>query len=322
MPTNHCYAQPYMNAPSRVSSGPDTAAATLAAAGAEPSSPVLRDVRTRLVEAHSAEATMRMSTGEVREAYLCKDLVAEDAVSLVYWEVDRAVVGVAAPVSAPLLLEAPDCLRAERFCERREVGIVNLGGAGAVRVGDTRHGLGSFDVLYIGKGSGDIVFEPGRGKEAAPLYYMASYPAHRACGTSRIPFAREEGRRLGEKARCNERSLHPMIAPGNAESCQLVMGVTFLKEGSVWNTMPPHTHLRRSEIYFYFDIRDDALVFHFMGKPEETRHIVVRNHEAVLSPGWSIHSGVGTANYGFVWAMGGENQEFGDMDAVDLSKMK
>ncbi|MCC5805203.1 MAG: 5-dehydro-4-deoxy-D-glucuronate isomerase [Opitutales bacterium] len=225
-------------------------------------------------------------------------------------------------MSAPLLLEAPDCLRADSFCERREVGIVNLGGAGSVRVGDTRHGLGAFDFLYVGRGSGDIVFEPGKGKEPAPLYYLVSYPAHRACGTSRHSFAREAGRSVGEKVRCNERNLHPMIAPDNVESCQLVMGVTFLKEGNVWNTMPPHTHLRRSEIYFYFDIREDALVFHFMGKPEETRHIVVRNQQAVLSPSWSIHSGAGTANYGFVWAMGGENQEFGDMDAVDPSKME
>ena len=310
-----------MNTPSHTASVPDTAAATLAATGLESFPRVRRDIRMRIIEAHSAEATQQMSTEEVRGAYLCEDLVAVDAVSLVYWEVDRAIVGVAAPVNSPLLLETHDCLRADNFCERREVGIVNLGGAGAVRVGDTRHGLGAFDVLYAGRGSDDIVFEPGTGEEMAPLYCIVSYPAHRTCGTSRISFAREEGRRLGEKARCNERRLHPMIAPGIVESCQLVMGVTFLNEGSVWNTMPPHTHLRRSEIYFYFGVRDDALVFHFMGKPEETRHIVVRNRQAVLSPGWSIHSGAGTANYGFVWAMGGENQEFGDMDAVDLSKM-
>ncbi|MCC5805555.1 MAG: 5-dehydro-4-deoxy-D-glucuronate isomerase [Opitutales bacterium] len=279
------------------------------------------EVTLRHLEARGAAETERMSTGELRASYLCEGLAVEDSISLVYWDVDRAVIGAALPVSKSLKLSAPGALRADYFCERREIGIVNLGGSGSVAVDGEAHPLGKYDFVYAGRGSREIVFEPGSGGER-PVYYMVSYPAHRTCGTARIPYAEAEGRELGATEGCNERSLHPMIAPAKVESCQLVMGVTLIAGGSVWNTMPPHTHLRRSEIYFYFSIEEDSLVFHFMGRPSETRHLVVRDRQAVLSPSWSIHSGVGTANYGFVWAMGGENQEFSDMDGVDFSALR
>ncbi len=279
------------------------------------------DVTLRHIAARGPAETEQMSTDELRASYLCEDLAVEDRISLVYWEVDRAVVGAALPVSKALKLSAPGALRADTFCERREIGIVNLGGAGTVTVDGKTHDLGKYDFVYAGRGSREITFQPGEGG-GQPVYYLVSYPAHRPCGTARIPYVADEGRELGTTEVCNERSLHPMIAPAKVESCQLVMGVTLIADGSVWNTMPPHTHLRRSEIYFYFSIEKDSLVFHLMGRPSETRHLVVRDKQAVLSPSWSIHSGVGTANYGFVWAMGGENQEFSDMDGVDSATLR
>ncbi len=278
------------------------------------------DTRIRHVAACGSGETESMSTQELRSAYLCEDLVQKDRISLIYWEVDRAVVGVASPVSKALKLEAPDALRADYFCERREIGIVNLGSAGTVTVDGKAHKLKAYDFVYVSRGARDIVFNPGKGAEQ-PVFYLVSFPAHREHETTFIPHVPENGRKLGEDATCNQRVLHPMIAPGKVESCQLVMGATFIAKGSAWNTMPPHTHARRSEVYFYFGLEDDSVVFHFMGAPQETRHLVVRNQQAVLSPSWSIHAGAGTGSYGFVWAMGGENQEFSDMDPAPIDQL-
>lgn len=272
-------------------------------------------LRFRFLEAQGPSTSNKMSTEELRESYLCDDLIQDDMISMVYWEVERSIVGVARPLSRDLELTCPKEIKAASFCERRELCIVNLGGAGMIQVEGIDYPMERFDFLYAGAGTENIIFKQFQDGDA-PLFYFISYPAHRRTGVAHIPFKSKEGKQLGDSIRCNSRILHPMVTPENVDTCQLVMGITLINEGSVWNTMPPHTHARRSEIYFYFNLAEDALVIHLMGKPESTRHLIVRNNQAVLSPSWSIHSGVGTDNYGFVWAMGGENQAFDDMDSV------
>lgn len=258
-----------------------------------------------------------LSTAQLRERFLLKGLFVADQVSLAYWETDRSLVGGAVPVAGPLDLPAHPELRAPFFCARRELGIINLGGAGVVEVNGTAYKLGPFDGLYVGRGTEKVTFRSD--SPAAPAkFYLLSYPAHKEYPTKFIAFATNPGDRLGGLATANQRVLRKYIAPGFVESCQLVMGLTMMEAGGVWNTMPSHTHLRRSEVYCYTGIAPDQVVFHMMGKPTETRHLVMRDLDAVLSPPWSIHSGVGTAGYGFVWGMGGENQEFADMDKVDM----
>jgi 4-deoxy-L-threo-5-hexosulose-uronate ketol-isomerase len=271
--------------------------------------------------AASQNETQRMNTQELRDSFLIEDLFATDAVSLVYWETDRAVVGSIVPTSRALRLETTPELASEFFCERRELGILNLGGPGSVSVDGVSCDLDALDALYVGRGSREIVFASS-GSANPAKYYLLSYPAHAAFPSKLIRRGEARKIELGSRATANERTIYQYIHEEGVRSCQLVMGFTTLKEGSVWNTFPPHTHLRRSEVYLYFDLPEDAAVFHFMGPKEGTRHLVVRSGQAVLSPAWSIHSGCGTQAYSFVWGMGGENQRFADMDGIAVRELK
>jgi 4-deoxy-L-threo-5-hexosulose-uronate ketol-isomerase len=257
----------------------------------------------------------------LRKEFLVPGLFREGETHLYYWGTERTIIGGVVPTAAPQKLSAPQSMRAASFLERREAGVVNLGGAGRIVADGAEYRLGELDALYLGRGVHDVVFSSDDPANPA-CYYLLSYPAHVSHPTYRVAFNQVKAERLGSREACNERTLHKLIEPGVTPSCQLVMGVTCLQPGSVWNTMPPHTHIRRSEVYLYFDVPPDQAVFHFMGEPAATRHLVVRNFEAVLSPPWSIHSGVGTRNYRFVWGMGGENQEFSDMDPAPVSELK
>jgi 4-deoxy-L-threo-5-hexosulose-uronate ketol-isomerase len=263
----------------------------------------------------------RMSTEEVRASFLVQTLFGEDDISMTYCHVDRAIVGSAVPAAKTLSLESAPELRAETFCERRELGIVNIGGAGAVTVDGTAYPMAPRDGLYVGRGSKAITFASDNGQKPA-RYYLLSFPAHAAYPTAHVRQSEAEPVRLGSSETSNERTIYKLIHPDGVESCQLVMGFTVLEPGCVWNTMPPHTHERRMEVYLYFDMPEDVRVFHFMGRPEATRHIVVANAQAVISPSWSIHSGVGTGAYTFCWGMGGENQAFDDMDHLTLGQLR
>ena len=262
-----------------------------------------------------------MTTAELRDAFLVDDLFAPGGIRMTYCETERVVLGGAMPADEPLILEAGDRLAADHFLERREAGIVNLGGTGIVTVDGKPYPMDRLDVLYVGRGREDVRFENDNGDEPA-CFYIASYPAHRECPTTLVKNGEARSIDLGSQVDANRRTIHQCIHPEGAESCQLVMGYTRLAPGSVWNTMPPHQHARRTEVYLYFDLDDDARVMHFLGEPEETRHVTVRNGEAVVSPMWSIHSGVGLRNYGFVWAMGGENLAFDDMDGIEIDRLR
>lgn len=263
-----------------------------------------------------------LSTEELRNEFLVGGLFQPGEINLHWWETDRTVIGGIAPTTTELTLHNPPALRADCFFERREAGLLNLGGPGVVCVNDEQFQLTHLDTLYIGRGVKQTVSFRSLDPAKPARFYLLSYPAHTAYPTRLVAFQDVKGERLGQRERANERTICKLIHPGAFPTCQLVMGVTRLETGSVWNTMPPHTHLRRSEVYLYFNLPADQVVFHFMGRPDETRHLVVRDGEAVLSPPWSIHSGVGTSNYSFVWGMGGENQEFADMDPAPLSVLR
>ena len=264
----------------------------------------------------------RMTTEELRKAFLFESLFEPGRVSMVYCDADRAIVGAAVPLVRALSLEATRReMAAEYFTERREVGIVNVGGGGRVVTGEAPYPLPAGDVLYLGKGVKEIRFESDDPARPAQFYFV-SFPAHAAFPTALARRAEAETSPLGSAAEANVRTIRRYIHAGGVRSCQLVMGITELDEGSVWNTMPPHTHVRRTEVYMYFGLPADAVAMHIMGKPDETRSLVVRNRQAVLSPGWSIHAAAGTRHYSFVWAMGGENQEFSDMDSVNMQELK
>jgi 4-deoxy-L-threo-5-hexosulose-uronate ketol-isomerase len=268
----------------------------------------------------SPEATASMTTNELRDAYLAADLFTDGETRLGYWEQDRTIVGASVPTDSPLELPVPELVKASAFCERRELGILNLGGTGSVEVGDTRYDLDHLDGLYVGRGSGSIKL--GSADPAKPArYYLLSYPAHAAYPTTKIARESVKPLELGSPESANQRKLYKVIQPETVQSCQLVMGYTCIPAGSVWNTMPPHTHIRRSEVYLYFGMEPDTLVVHLMGKPTETKHLVMRNEQAVFSPCWSIHAGAGTGPYSFVWGMGGENQDFTDMQGFDLREL-
>jgi 4-deoxy-L-threo-5-hexosulose-uronate ketol-isomerase len=272
----------------------------------------------RVLDSQSAAGVERMSTMELRSQFLVENLFQPGEMNLVYTGLDRMVVGGIMPVSDTPLVGFPE-FGTSCFTERRELGILNIGHDGAVWVGGERYVLSRLDCLYIGTGEQDIVFEAP--SLTQPAFYLASAPAHRKYPTARLGRSEAQVVELGEAASANRRRIVRYISPGQIESCQLVMGFTEIFTGSVWNTLPPHTHSRRSETYLYFDM-EERLVLHLMGAPEATRHLVVRDREAVLSPWWSLHMGVGTGSYKFVWAMAGENQEFGDVDPVDLSTLR
>lgn len=263
----------------------------------------------------------RMTTGEIRETFLLDDLFVLDTIPMIYSDVDRAIIGSAVPSKGKLILSSAKELASDYFAQRREVGVINIGEKGIVTVDGQHYDMERKDGLYIGRGSKLIEFESVNPDNPA-YFYILSYPAHKDYPTVHAKISDAEAVNMGSKKESNERIIYKYIHPNGIKSCQLVMGFTEMVEGSVWNTMPAHTHERRMEVYFYFDIPDNAVVFHLMGKPSETRHIAVRNRQAVISPSWSIHSGVGTANYTFIWGMGGENQEFDDMDNVEMDILK
>lgn len=262
----------------------------------------------------------RLTAAERRERFLAAGLFRDGGVSLLYWETDRTIIGGAVPLAAPLKLEAFAELRAASFLERRELGIINLGGAGRVSSGGQEWRLGNRDGVYLGRGAADPVFTSEDPANPA-RFYLVSYLAHRACPAAVVRHADVVPDELGAPATANRRRLFKYFAPGRVETCQLTMGMTFMETGSIWNTMPPHTHTRRSEVYCYFDLSPNDVVFHLMGPADNTSHVVMRAYEAVLSPPWSIHAGAGTAAYGFVWCMGGENQEFSDMDKLTFAQL-
>jgi 4-deoxy-L-threo-5-hexosulose-uronate ketol-isomerase len=262
-----------------------------------------------------------MTTDELRKTFLIDSLFHADQIDLVYSDIDRAVVGSAVPVKKALRLVPPDEMRAAFFAERREIGVINTGGSGRITVDGTAFDTANRDVLYIGRGSKEVVFASDRADDPA-YFYLLSYPAHKEYPTALARMAEAESVQLGSDGECNKRTIRKYIHPAGIKSCQLVMGFTDLAEGSVWNTMPPHTHARRMEAYLYFDVQKDNVIFHLMGPPEETRHLVIRNRQAVLSPSWSLHSGVGTKRYSFVWGMGGENQAFDDMDSIGMNQIR
>ena len=252
----------------------------------------------------------------LRRDFVLGDLFRRGKVTLHHWETDRTVLGGAVPAEKTLELPLPAGLRATHFCERRELGIINLGGAGSVTVDGRKYVLGHLDVLYVGRGARRVSFASASAKKPARLY-LVSYPAHARYPTKYRSFADMKPRELGVSATENYRLVRQVISPAGIRSCQLVMSFTLVQPGSKWNTMPPHTHLRRSEVYCYFGFPRGGAVKHFAGDPRHIRTFRLGEGEAVLSPAWSVHSGEGTGHYGFVWAMGGENQEWADMDSVD-----
>jgi len=269
----------------------------------------------------SARETARMSTDELRAAFLVTDLWKTGECTMRFAELDRVALGGALPAFDPIPLPNPPELAAEYFLERRELGVLNIGGAGSVQVDGTDYALGSRDGLYIGRGSREVVFASDDAVEPA-RFYLVSYPAHAAYPIRRVTPGEVYSAELGSQEGANRRTLRRYFHPEGVKTAQLVMGVTTLAPGSVWNTMPAHTHARRTEVYLYFDVPTEAVVFHMMGEPTATRDLVVRDGDVVLSPGWSIHAGVGTAAYTFCWAMGGENQEFGDMQGVAMTELR
>ena len=267
------------------------------------------------------EQIARMSTAELRAAFLIEDLFQPGKVILHALDLDRVVLGSAVPITGALRLESPAALAADHFTERREVGILNIGGPGRVHVADQRFDVNKKDAVYIGRGAHEIAMESVDPINPA-RFYIISYPAHAEHPTRLVAHKDADAAELGAQPTANRRQLAKYFHPDGVKTAQLVMGVTELLEGSVWNTMPPHTHQRRTEVYLYFDIPEDAVVFHFFGEPSETRSLVVRNGQVALSPSWSVHAGCGTTNYSFCWAMGGENQVFSDMQAVDLKTIR
>ena len=266
-------------------------------------------------------AVARMTSAELRASFLVEDLFAPGHIRYRCFATDRAVIGGAVPVENSLLL--PNCreLAAEFFTERRELGVINIGGPGRIQVEEQEFGLQNKEALYIGKGNRRVAFasaDPGKPAQ----FYFVSHPAHAAHPCAAVGRQQADSGALGSAAAANRRTIHKLIHPGGSKSCQLTMGFTELAEGSVWNTMPAHTHERRSEIYFYFDLPEGEVVQHFLGEPHETRHIVVRDRQAVISPSWSLHFGVGTTNYSFVWSMAGENLEFADMNPVRMEELR
>ncbi len=270
--------------------------------------------------ASSPEAVKKYDTTQLRDEFLVDNLMQEGKINLTYTHYDRYIVGSAVPTN-PLKLEAIDPLKANFFLERRELGIINVGGKGSVEVDGEVIKLNHKDALYVGMGIKSVVFKSDDSKEPAK-FYLNSAPAHTNYPTKKVSLEEANKLELGSLETANHRTVSQMIIGGVITSCQLQMGMTELKTGSVWNTMPAHVHDRRMEIYFYLDIPEEQAVCHFMGQPNETRHIWMHNHQAVISPPWSIHCGSGTSNYTFIWGMAGENLDYTDMDVAKIKDLK
>ena len=270
--------------------------------------------------ASSPKAVKKYDTTELRDEFLIDDLMQTGKIKITYTHYDRYLAGGAVPTT-PLTLETIDPLKSEHFLDRREIGIMNVGGSGSVEVDGTTYKLDLKDALYIGKGAKEVIFKSDHGDQPAKFYFNSA-PAHHSYPTKKVSLAEANKIELGSFETANHRIVSQMIIGGVVTTCQLQMGMTELKAGSVWNTMPAHVHDRRMEIYFYLDVPEGHSVCHFMGQPQETRHIWMQNHEAVISPPWSIHSGSGTSNYTFIWGMAGENLDYNDMDKVDIPNLK
>jgi len=270
---------------------------------------------------NSPEETKQMTTEQLRKNFLVRELMLADTVQLVYTHYDRMIIGGCMPLSQTVPLTNPDELKADFFMERRELGIINVGGTGTVTTGIQGYTLRKLDCLYLGKGTKDVAFS-STDKNDPAKFYLLSAPAHHQYPDCHM--AKEDAApvQLGDASTSNKRTIYKYIHQDGIKSCQLVMGLTVLEQGSVWNSVPPHTHTRRMEVYFYFDVPNEHRVFHFMGQPQETRHILTANHEAVISAPWSMHFGCGTSSYGFIWGMAGENQAFADMDQQPVAGLQ
>ena len=258
---------------------------------------------------------------DLRRHFLMEKFFQRGKTSMVYSHIDRIIAGGVCPTEAELKLAVTKELGVDTFLERREMGIINIGPAGTVRVDGKDYPLENKECLYIGMGPKEVAFKSADRHHPAKFYFNST-PAHAAYPIVKLSMKDAQQLRLGTPEKANVRTIYQFIHPQVLKSCQLVMGMTVLESGSTWNTMPCHTHDRRMEVYLYFDLPEDSLVFHLMGEPKETRHIVVRNEEAVISPSWSIHSGVGTNSYTFIWGMAGENQTFTDMDQIPMPELK
>ncbi len=270
---------------------------------------------------YSPEEVNRMRTEDLRQAFAITDLMQAGQLNFTYTHYDRMVIGGAMPTEGPLSLGTYNALKADYFLERREMGIINIGGEGQVKVGTTSYNLNKLDCLYLGKGTQEVNFISNSAEQPAH-FFILSAPAHQTHPNSLMKNNESTSVALGALQTSNERTIYKYIHQDGIKSCQLVMGLTVLKEGSVWNTMPAHTHNRRMEVYCYFDLAADQRVLHFMGEPQQTKHLVLANNEAVISAPWSIHSGCGTTNYSFIWGMAGENQSFTDMDFIAINELK
>jgi len=274
-----------------------------------------------MIETPDRHAYRRLTTDELLARFVAKDLFQAGKLELAYTTVDRAVIGGIVPLDQPLELLGGREMACAFFCERREAGIINLGGHGSVIVDGTAYAMAPRECLYVRRGSRGVLFTSDDPAKPAQ-FYLVSYPAHADHPTSKAGLKDANRLELGSAAESNRRTIYQFIRPGFIKSCQLVMGFTELHEGSVWNSFPPHSHSRRTEVYCYFDLPPNGLVVHMLGEPDETRHVILREKQAVLSPPWSVHCGAGTGSYAFVWAMGGENQEFDDMDKCDLARFR
>jgi len=271
---------------------------------------------------HNSPAEVsRMTTEELRSNFLIGSLMQADVINLVYTHYDRMIIGGIMPVNKTIALPSYDALKAKYFLERRELGILNVGGDGEIKVNGKAYNINKLDCLYIGRGNEKVSFKSKK-KDAPAKFYLLSAPAHHTYATKLMKKEKASPLEMGAIATANQRTIYKYIHAAGIKSCQLVMGLTILKEGSVWNTMPTHIHDRRMEAYFYFDVQQNQKIIHLMGEPAATKHLVVSNDEAVISPPWSIHSGCGTGNYGFIWGMGGENADYTDMDMVNINNLR
>ena len=272
-------------------------------------------------QAISQREAQSFDTEQLRSNFLIETIFQKNEISLSYTHYDRVILGGVMPTSSEITLPTYDNLKSDYFLERREIGIINVGGNGEISVDGTTFSLSKLDALYIGKGSKSVIFKSVNTENPAQ-FFLLSAPAHHEYPTRKMSKEEASPVSLGSIETANERTIYKYIHRDGIKSCQVVMGLTVLKTGSIWNTMPAHVHDRRMEAYLYFDVNPAHRVFHLMGQPQNTRHIVVANHQAVLSPPWSIHSGAGTTNYSFIWGMAGENQDFTDMDFTNIADLK
>ncbi|MFC4262050.1 5-dehydro-4-deoxy-D-glucuronate isomerase [Ferruginibacter yonginensis] len=270
---------------------------------------------------NSPKETSQMNTQELRNNFLLQNLMQQGSINLVYSHYDRLIIGGVVPTTNAIVLPNEDELKAKYFLERREMGIINVGGTGTVTADGVDYAIEKLECVYLAKGTQAVQFSSNDASNPAH-FYILSTPAHHSYVNAKMTKAEAAPVNLGDITTSNKRTIYKYIHNDGIQSCQLVMGLTVLEDGSVWNSVPPHTHTRRMEAYFYFDVKDGHRVMHFLGEPQETRHLVVGNLEGALSAPWSMHFGCGTSNYGFIWGMAGENKEFTDMDQVAIPDLK